>query len=72
MDTAASATDLQTCVKILFSRLICNVPEIQPLLPQVIFISANLLSHATLAIIQDELPHNVFVKRLPSGWNNTK
>ena len=52
--------------------LICNVPEIQPLLPQVIFISANLLSHATLAIIQDELPHNVFVKRLPSGWNNTK
>ena len=52
--------------------LICNVPALQPLLPQVVFISAHLLTLAAQASIQDELPDNVYVKRMPSGWNNTQ
>ena len=55
-----------------YVALICNVPEIQPLLPQILLVSSHLLSHQNNAIIQDELPQNVYVKRLTSGWNTTK
>ena len=52
--------------------LICNDPAVQPLLPQVVLFSANLLTNAAWATIQAELPDNVFVKRMPRGWNNTR
>ena len=35
------------------------------------FVGSNLLSHAAWATIQSELPDNIYVKRMPSGWNNT-
>ena len=52
--------------------LICNGPAVQPLLPQVIVVSASLMTNAALATIQAELPDNVFVKRVSRGWNNTR
>ena len=52
--------------------LICNDPAIQPRLPQVLFVSSNLLTLAGLAAIQASLPDNVFVKRMPRGWNNAE
>ena len=50
--------------------LICDDVAIQPLLPQVIFVSTNLLTNAEFAIIPAELPFNVYVKRMKRGWNN--
>ena len=50
--------------------IICNDPAIQPRLPQVLFVSEKLLTATTFAAIQAQLPDNVYVKRLPKGWNN--
>ena len=50
--------------------LICNDVAIQPKLPQVLFIGDKLLPLAAMARIQAVLPDNVYVKRLPKGWNN--
>ena len=52
--------------------LICNSTAIQPLLPQVIFVSKNRMSLAARAAIQAELPDNVYVKRMEKGWNNSQ
>ena len=30
------------------------------------------MTNAALATIQAELPDNVYVKRMPRGWNNTR
>ena len=50
--------------------LICDDVAIQPLLPQVIFISAALVTNEQFAAIQRELPANVYVKRMKKAWNN--
>ena len=52
--------------------LICNRPEIQPLLPQVIFVGAAAISDTDWAAATASLPSNVYVKRMPKGWNNTE
>ena len=52
--------------------LICNDVSIQPRLPQVIFVGEKLLPQQLWAAIQRDLPHNVYVKRMPKGWNNAK
>ena len=52
--------------------LICNDPAIQPLLPQVVLVGEQLLTSAVLSAIQQELPGNVYVKKLRKGWNNQK
>ena len=49
--------------------LICNDRAIQPLVPQVIFVAASTLKRADWEALQAELPDNVYVKRLPKGWN---
>ena len=51
--------------------LICNDVAIQPKLPQVLFVGTQVLTQAAWAAIQAELPDNVYVKRMPKGWNNT-
>ena len=48
--------------------IVCADSRIQPLLPQVMFIAANLLTNAQFAALQAELPANVYVKRMKSGW----
>ena len=52
--------------------LICNDPAVQPLLPQVIFVGAKLMTNAAFATIQTELPGNVYVKKMKKGWNNAQ
>ena len=52
--------------------LICNDTHIQSLLPQVLFVADHLLNNTVFATIQAELPNNVYVKRMPKGWNNTE
>ena len=50
--------------------IICSDPNIQPLLPQVMFISEK---HATWSLMREiwaNLPPNVFVKRKSSGWSD--
>ena len=51
--------------------IICNKPEIQPLLPQVIFVAAHTITLAEWRDLTANLPNNVYVKRMPKGWNNT-
>jgi hypothetical protein len=51
--------------------IICNEPHIQPLLPQVIFVGASVITLADLHRLQATLPNNVFLKRMPKGWNNS-
>ena len=50
--------------------MICNIPALQPLLPQVLFVGAAALTKAQCVTLQSELPHNVYPKRMPKGWNN--
>jgi hypothetical protein len=50
--------------------IICNDPAIQPLLPQVIFVGAQSITQAEWAAVTFDLPNNVYVKRMPKGWNN--
>lgn len=52
--------------------LICNDVALQPKLPQVLFIGDKHLTLAASARIQSTLPDNVYVKRLPKGWNNAQ
>jgi hypothetical protein len=51
--------------------LICNLTWLQPLLPQVIFVGAKSLSWENFNLLADSLPANVFLKRMPKGWNST-
>ena len=50
--------------------IICNDPAIQPLLPQVIFVGAHSITQAQWTAVTSDLPSNVYVKRMPKGWNN--
>lgn len=50
---------------------ICNVPAIQPLLPQIIFVGASNLRVGDWNRICETLPNNVYLKRMPSGWNSS-
>ena len=50
--------------------IICNIPTIQPLLPPVIFVGAHSITAAEWSEVCRDLPGNVFVKRMPKGWNN--
>ena len=52
--------------------IICDKPEIQPLLPQVIFVGAKSITQAEWIDVTSNLPRNVYVKRMPKGWNNTQ
>jgi len=52
--------------------LICNDTHIQSLLPQSMLVADHLLSNTIFATIQAELPPDVYVKRMPSGWNSTQ
>ena len=51
--------------------VICNIPSIQPLLPQVIFLGAASITKAQFDALKTDLPDNVFLKRMPKGWNNS-
>ena len=53
-----------------FVALICDDASIQPLLPQVMFVAASSLPHHRLASLCEDLPDNVYVKRMPKAWNN--
>ena len=66
-----SASAAETRMHFTHVAIVCDVPEIQPLLPQVLFVAAASLNSAEMASLADQLPNNVFVKRLPSGWNNS-
>ena len=50
--------------------IICDDPAVQPLLPQVIFVSSRHLSWAHWTELQAALPNNVFLRRQVSGWSN--
>ena len=52
--------------------IICNKPEIQPLLPQVIFVEAKSITESEWTDVTSNLPRNVYIKRMPKGWNNTQ
>ena len=52
--------------------IICADPAVQPLLPQVMFLSSRHLSWANWTELQATLPNNVFVRRQVSGWSNTE
>ena len=46
------------------------MPLFSPCRREYFFISSALLTVAQFATIQTELPANVYVKRMKSGWNN--
>ena len=50
--------------------MICNDPALQPILPQVIFVGAAALTKTQFHLLGAELPDNVYLKRMPKGWNN--
>ena len=52
--------------------IICNKPDIQPLLPQVIFVGAKSITEVEWLDVTSNLPRNVYIKRMPKGWNNTQ
>ena len=51
---------------------ICNVPAVQPLLPQVIFVAASMIRLGEWNDVCADLPNNVYVKRMPSSWNTAQ
>ena len=65
-----SASKLATRTFFTHVGLICNDPAVQPLLPQVIFVGAPGITLAEWTALTTDLPANVFVKRMPRGWNN--
>ena len=50
--------------------VICSDPNIQPLLPQVIFLSEKQATWAFMDEIWQHLPPNVYVKRKSSAWTD--
>ena len=51
--------------------IVCNNTTIQPLLPQIIFLGASSITKAQFTALKNQLPSNVFLKRMPKGWNNS-
>ena len=62
-------TKSETRIYFTHVAIICNRSDIQALLPQVLFVGAAALTRAQFAELQHELPDNVFLKRMPKGWN---
>lgn len=52
--------------------IICDKPALQPLMPQVIFVGAKTITWAEWTEVTENLPRNVYVKRMPKGWNSTQ
>ena len=52
--------------------IICNIPAIQPLLPQVIFVGAHNITVHEWSVVIREVPRHVYVKRMKKGWNNAE
>jgi hypothetical protein len=50
--------------------LICDVADIQPVLPQVLIVNERTVPAERLPAIRAALPANVFVLRQKSAWNN--
>ena len=50
--------------------IICNDSSIQPILPQVLFVSEKCVTKTAWMSLCETLPSNVYVKRLKKGWNN--
>jgi hypothetical protein len=50
----------------------CDDPHIQRLLPQVLVVNGQTVLKRDMAVILDSLPHNVFVLRRKSSWNNAE
>ena len=63
-----SLQDARACFT--YVAIICNVPEIQALLPQVIFVSDKQCSWDRMEEIWADLPNNIFVKRKSSAWTD--
>ena len=63
-----SLQDARACFT--YVAIICNVPEIQALLPQVIFVSDKQCSWDRMEEIWAGLPNNIFVKRKASAWTD--
>mgnify|MGYP001362111768 CR=1 FL=1 len=62
----------QTRLNFTHLATICNKPELQPLMPQIIFVGRNALRVADWNRICNELPPNVYLKRMPSAWNTNE
>ena len=52
--------------------IICTDSELQPLLPQVMIVGANVLRKQDEVFVRAALPENVYVLRRQSGWNNAR
>ena len=52
--------------------MICDRPEIQIRLPQIIFVSQSILRVPEWGDVCANLPRNVYVKRMPSSWNTAQ
>jgi hypothetical protein len=55
-----------------FLAFICNVPALQPLMPQIFFVAASALRVPAWNALCANLPANVYVKRMPSAWNSSR
>jgi hypothetical protein len=55
-----------------FLAFICNVPQLQPLMPQIFFVAASALRVPAWNALCANLPPNVYVKRMPSAWNSAR
>ena len=53
-----------------FVATICSNTAVQPLMPQVIIVAARDCPLDTFNALCEELPDNIFLQRLPKGWNN--
>ena len=54
------------------SRLFAMILPSSLCYPQVIFVGSHSITLAEWAAIHTDLPSNVYVKRMPKGWNNAK
>ena len=67
-----AATKADQRMNFTYVSIICNDSSIQPILPQVIFVSEKCVTKAAWLRLCETLPSNVFVKRITKGWNNAK
>ena len=65
-------TKTETRMYFTLVAIICDDPTLQPLLPQVMFVGASCLTQSQFATLREELPDNVYVKRMPNGWSNAE
>ena len=66
----ASSKDAKTSFTL--CALICTDPEIQSILPQVIFVSDSHVNWEEMQLLWPILPDNVYLRRQKKGWNNRK